>query len=316
MAPPNAGRGAWVGFGPQSAYGTADTRTVFARLISSNLTRVQNDDLSPVLIHGDAADARHNFQVGEVVEGSIVFRMRFDGCGLFLRAALGALATSGTASPFSHVYSMDTSLELLTVEVYRGSANVSEVFDSCKVRRLVITQSAQTECTIELDIIGRTAAARGSASTPTFTDYEVVRHNNTFSFNYGGAVSGVTSWTLTLDNSLAEVRELGSLFTQEMVISSARIATLDVTVNYRADSAYNTHHAFTEQDATLTITGSTSPNALAVLLRNAKVITHDGAPVNDFGVLTESLTLRGHADATDPSLQITATNATSSGIAN
>jgi len=316
MAPPNAGRGAWVGFGAQSAFATADTRTVFARLISADLTRVQNDDLSSVLHHGDAADVRHNFQVSEVVEGSIVFRMRYDGVGLLLRAALGAVTDAGTGSPYTHTATMDTSLELLSVEVYRGTAAVSELFDSCKVRRIVITQSAQSECTVELDIIGRTGAARGAASTPTFTDHEVVRHNNTFALSWGGAVSGVTDWTLTLDNGLAEVRELGSLFTQEMVIGSGRIATLDLGLHYRSDTGYNVHQALTEQDGTLTITGGTSPNAIAFLLRNAKMITHNGGPISDFGVVTEAVTLRGHADGTDPSLQITVTNATASGIAN
>lgn len=316
MAPPNAGRGAWVGFGAQSAFGTPDTRTVFARLISADLTRVQNDDVSAVLHHGDAGDVRHDFQVAEVVEGSIVLRARYDGVGLLLRAALGDLTDAGTTSPYTHTFAMDDSLELLTVEVYRGTAAVSEAFDSVKIRRMVVTQPAQGEATIELDVIGRTAAARGSASTPTFTDTEVVRHNNTFSLDFGGAVSGVTGWTLTIDNGLAEVRELGSLFTQEMVIGSARVCTLDVDAHYRADSAYNAHQALTKADATLTVTGATSPNEIEILLRNAKITTHNGSPINDFGVINESMTFRGHADASDPSLQITVTNGTASGIAN
>lgn len=315
MAVPYSGRGTAIGLGVESTWGTPVSRTNWLKAESVTLNeKIITADV-PHLVHGDAADVRDNYCERTEVTGRIVVEMRYDGCGMLLAACLGSAASAGTGSPYTHTYSLDATLGSLTIEVKRGTSGNSQVFEGCKVTSFELAVSTGQVAKLTVDFIGQTSAARGSTGTPSFGTGEFVEHKDAWSASWGGTVAGVRSLTIRGANNLGRVDELGSAATQEPEIGSARRFTCDMVRSYRDDTQYAAHKAETQQDLTITSTGDTSPNALQILLRNAKA-TDVNSDISDFGVLTESLTFTGYADASDPSFEIQITNGSSSATAN
>jgi len=315
MAVPYSGRGTAVGIGVESTWGTAVSRTNWIKVESVTLNRkIVTEDVNH-LVHGDAGDVRDSFDAREEVTGRIVCKLRYDGCGMLIGAAMGGATTAGTGSPYTHTYAMSATLSSLTLEVIRGTSGNSQVFEGCKVNSMEIAIDSNQVATLTVDFIGQTSAARGSAGTPTFGTGEFAKHSHAWALAWGGAVAGLRSATYSVQNNLTRVDELGSGQTQEPTIGSMRRVTAEITRSYRDDTQYAAHIAGTQQDATMTATGSTSPNALTILLRNAK-ITDVNSDISDYGVITESLSLTGYADENDPSFEIAIVNGSSSAVAN
>lgn len=315
MAVPYSGRGTAIGLGAESTWGTAVSRTNWLKAESVTLNeKVVTGDV-PHLVHGDEGDIRDSYCERTEVTGRIVVELRYDGCGMLLAAALGGSSTAGTGSPYTHTYALSATLGSLTIEVKRGTSGNSQVFEGCKVTSFEIAVSTGQVAKLTVDFIGQTSAARSSTGTPSFGTGEFIEHKDAWSASWGGTVAGVRSLTIRGNNNLARVDELGSAATQEPEIGSFRRFTCDMERSYRDDTQYAAHKAETQQDLTITCTGDTSPNAGTFLFRNAKA-TDVNSDISDFGVLTESLTFTGYADASDPSFEIAIVNGTASAIAN
>jgi len=189
------------------------------------------------------------------------------------------------------------------------------VFEGMKVSNGTLEVSANGIATLSLDFIGQTSAARASAGTPTFTDAEFLKHHHSWTATHGSLVAGTRSLSISLNNQLARIPELGSSETAEPEISAPRAAEIVLVRSYRDDLQYAAHLAETQQDLTIAATGATSPNALSIIGRNA-IATVVSGDVSDFGVLTETVTFSAYADGVDPSFEIQLTNGTATATAN
>jgi hypothetical protein len=315
MAVPTSGRGAAIGIGVESTWGTAVARSNWLKVVSTTIARsVISGDVAH-LCQGAAGDRRDRFQESIEAGGNVVVQGRYDAIGMLLDAWLGSSSTSGTGSPYTHTYAMTAALPSLTIEVIRGNATNSEVFEGMKVSSGTLEIAANGIATLSLDFIGQTSAARASAGTPTFTDAEFIKHHHAWTATHGSLVAGTRSLSISLNNQLARIPELGASETTEPEISAPRAAEVVLVRSYRDDVQYTAHLAETQQDLVINSTGATSPNALQITARNA-IATVISGDVSDFGVLTETVTFSAYADSVDPSFEFALINATATATAN
>ena len=305
------GRTGAIGLGEESTWGTAVASSVWRPLISGsllrNVSRIPNTDLM-----AGAAMPRRHFTESEEAGGSIELLATYDNVGILVKAALGALATTG-AGPYTHTYTMASTLPSLTMELIRGTATNSEAFEGCKVASITFECSAGSEMTISAEIIAETAAARSAASTPSFSSTEtIVLHHQATAINFNSANYDLASFRLTLTNSIARRQLLGSKLTQEPLRSD--FASVECAVTLEAtDVLYTALHADTQGDAE--ITWSSGADSIVFTIQNAW-ISEASDPISGAGIVTQDVVFNGESDGTDHGLKIAITNAQSSGISN
>jgi hypothetical protein len=308
------GRGAAIGLGEESTWGTAVSRDNWRPLISSNLTRTV-ERIPRADLHSDAAAATRKGHYDLIVEagGTAEMLATYDNIGMLLKHACGALATTG-GGPYTHTYTLSAALPTgLTLEFIRGTGT-SEVFEGCKINQATLACSAGEAMTLSVDFIAEDGAARGSAGTPTYAAVEqVVLYHHAGQMSIAGNNYSINSLSLVLNNNLTRRNLLGSDLTKEPVRGDFTEITMSVEVE-AADQLYADLRSGAQADATITFTG-TGSKSLAITLQNA-YLTECTDPVNDAGIVSQSLTLVGESDGTDYGLKIEVGNADATGIGN
>ena len=311
-------RGAGIMLGAETTYGTAVARTVSRPVRSVALQTNLEQTAVPDLYSGTAATSRRHHKARTTSGGSVSMVLAYDAMGLILKSALGAAATTGTG-PYTHTYTLANALPSLTIDVIRGNSTNGEIFEGCIINTLTLSGSPGDVVTCDLDIIAETSAARSSAATLSITEKAIVLGSNAGQFGFGGNNNDLSSFRLTVNNNVERRPTLGSLTTAEPNRSGNMSVTMEVTlacVGLNNDTFLAAQLADTNGDATITFTSAaTSDRSLAITLHNAWIESATD-PVNDAGVITQSLVLRGESDGTDLGLKIVAINGNSSAIGN
>ena len=309
------GRGAAIGFGAESTYGTAVSRTNWRPLISSSLTRTIEKVPRPTLrVGGAGAMRRSHYVQSDNAGGSFTIEASYRSLGLMLKHLMGAVATTGT-NPYTHVYTFADDVPTgLTIENNRGTGT-SEVFEGCRLNSGSFAVSAGGVMTCDFDVIAETGAAtpRASAGTPTFeaTDAPIL-HNQAGQFTFGGATYDLIDMTLTVNNALAVRQHLGSTVTAKPLRSDFQSVELSINLEVE-DALYAAFISDTESDAHITFTDGT--RSFRIDLQNAYLSTVSD-PVSDANVVRQSVTLIGQSDGTNEGLKLTVVNGDSTGIGN
>lgn len=309
------GRGAAIGFGAESTYGTAVSRTNWRPLISSSLTRTIEKVPRPTLrVGGAGAMRRSHYIQSDNAGGSFTMEASYRSMGLICKHLMGAVATTGT-NPYTHVYTFADDVPTgLTIENNRGTGT-SEVFEGCRLNSGSFAVSAGGVMTCDFDVIAETGAAtpRASAGTPTFeaTDAPIL-HNQAGQFTFGGATYDLIDMTLTVNNALAVRQHLGSTVTAKPLRSDFQSVEMSITLEVE-DALYAAFISDTESDAHITFTDGT--RSFRIDLQNAYLSTVSD-PVSDANVVRQSVTLIGQSDGTNEGLKLTVVNGDSTGIGN
>jgi hypothetical protein len=255
---------------------------------------------------------RSNYRKTDKVTGTIKFLMGYEGLGFLVKHSLWG--TPSTTGPSGAIYTHTFALGLnaptggLTIEQVLGNGS-AEVFEGCRINTAKFSIQAAGMIEVELGILGETSAGRTSAGSPTFTTNELdVLHNQAGSLSWNSVTFSnvVKSITWSIDNKLAERHLLGSLIPSEPKPSAIREVKIEAELEYNSDDLQSGFIGTTESDATLTFTG-TSSRSIVFALHNAYV-EENGTGPEQFGVLTESATLRGQDDGTDLGFKITIAN--------
>ena len=305
------GRSGAIGIAVETTYGTAVSRTNWRPVISSGLQRspsvVPRTDL-----HAGGPTRRSKFTEREEAGGDVSLLATYDNIGMLLKAALGAVSTSGSG-PYTHVYTLADTLPSLTIENIRGTATNSEVFEGVKVSSMGLECSAGTEMVMSLGFIAETAAARASAGTPSYSATEnVALHHQAGQLTFNSVAYDIASFNLTLSTGIDRRDLLGSKLTKEPLRTGYAEISLSVTLE-AADALYTAVLAETESDTTITWTKGAS--SIAFEVQNA-YIESASDPISDAGIVTQDVTLKGLSDGTNHGLKITVINGNSSGTAN
>ena len=310
------GRMSSLGMGEESTWGTPVARTNWRPLNSVSLSRKVTQVPRPDL-KSDAGSAmrRGHFLSEEIVDGSASIICTYDNCGMLLKAALGTLADAGSGpSSYTHTYTLAASPPTgLTVEVVRGTSTQSEVFEGCKVNGLTLAVAAGEAMMMDLDFIGQTGAARGSAGTPTYgSDENLILHSQAGQFNFNSVNYDLRSMSLKVENSLDRRQLLGSVLTSEPVRSDFMSVTMDVELE-AVDTLTAALIAGTASDATITFTSGT--RSMAITAENAYLTTASD-DISDAGVVSMSCSFVCESDGTNEGLKIVITNSDTSGTEN
>jgi hypothetical protein len=314
MAIPFVGRNGTIGIGRESTHGTAVSRTNWIRrTVSANGNRKPEFRPSPNLSTSSAtgATSRSHYQVVEAPDGEFEVEATYENIGIILRLCLGAVSTSGSG-PYTHDYTIDD-LESYTLEMIRGNATNSDVFEGVKSKGMTLRGDAETPMRLRVPWRAEMGASRASAGAPSFGsgNTQILGHHaGTLGFN--SATYSFIDYELTLDNALIEYRQLGSLLRPEPAegIKSVRFK---VTLVYTTDALQTALLANTQGDLTLAFTSGSQ--SLTITIQNA-FITMAEEPMGDTGIIRQTVEFIGEGDGTDHGLKITVVNGNSSGEAN
>ena len=308
MASIYSGRGAALGAGEESTWGTAVSRTNWRPAISSNLLRTIERVPRPNLQTGAAGVMRRShFTAADNAGGGVSLELTYENCGMWIKHLMGASATTGSG-PYTHTYTLGTLPAGLTIENVRGTGT-SEIFEGCRFNSGTLAVSAGGVMTMDLDVIAETSSARGTAATPSYGAGDTpVLHSHAGQFSFGGSSYDLVDMSLAVNNALARRQLLGSAVTKQPKRNDFQSIELSVTVEVE-DALYAAFLADTQSDAAITFTSGSLSAAFTV--HNA-YLTSASDPVTSAGIVSQSLTFVGESDGTDEGLAIAIVNANSS----
>ncbi len=318
MAVPYTGIGTFLGFGKESTWGTAVSRTNWSRATDAGVSLRKQQIILPVpeLSHGTNGDIRNTYLSREETTGGFEVLARYDGIGLLLEALLGGTAaTSGSSSPYSHSFGLGSSLPALSVEVVRGTSGKAEVFEGFKVSSWTLSGAAGEPVRLAVEGIAQTSAAtRPTAGTPAEASTELVVAHQATTTTFGGTTYTLQSFEITGNNNISDLLEVGSLTTSEPPISNFREIRGSITVALRSDALWTAHQQGTTGELQIGFTG-TSPNQFTITLKNCVIDDYDDT-IGGPGVITATISFLGRAAASADSIAITVVNGSSSATAN
>lgn len=315
------GRGGFIKVGEESTYGTiASAMDVNNRIISASFQKTQEKERKTHLSQSGAGGFQNgHFEAFLTVGGSIDLPLLYEGSGILLKAALGAVTTTDlgvSEDPrYQHDYepATDGGLPSLSIGLQRGTGSY-EVFKGCKVSTLSISGTAGEEITSSVEVLAQDANSRGTATTSNFGSGKQMFHYECGDLNYNSVDYKMKSFEFTLDNKLERRNVLGDKKTLEPITNDIREVTLTVTLELGDNLLYTAYLDGTQQDAKFTLTNG-EDDTCEILIRNC-YITDYSDDINTFGALERTMTFVGEGDGSDEPVRIRITNNQSSGIAN
>lgn len=315
------GRGAFIKLGEESTYGTVASSTpVNNRIISASFQKTQEKERKTHLSQSGAGGFQNgHFEAFLNVGGSIDLPLLYEGTGMLLKAAIGAVSTTdlgATEDPrYRHDYEPATDGELpsLSIGLQRGTGSY-EVFKGCKVTTMSISGTAGEEVTASFELIAQDANSRGTATTANFGTGRQIFHFESGDLSYNSADYKMKSFELSLDNKLERRNVLGDKKTLEPITNDVKDITLSVTLEMEDNALYTAYLAGTQSDVEFTFTNS-DDDTCNVLIRNCYITDYDDS-INTFGAIERTMTFVGEGDSSDEAIRIRVTNNQSSGVAN
>ena len=302
------GRGAALGFGKESTWGTAVSRVNWRPAISSALTRTIEKVPRPNLRVGSAGAMRRSRYVQtDLAGGSFSVEATYENVGMLLEGIMGSSATTGS-SPYTHTYKFADDLQTgLTIENVRGTGT-SEIFEGCRVSTASLAVAAGGVMTIDAEVIAQTSSARGSAATPSFGAGDTpVLHSHAGQLSFNSVNYDLVDLNLTINNALATRMHLGSAATKQPLRADFQSVELAVTVEVD-DALYAAFIADTESDIAIVFTAGSK--TFTINVHNA-YISQASDPVSDGNVIQQSITFIGQSDGTDEGCSIVVVNTNS-----
>ena len=137
MPQPGLGLNGWVGWGPESTWGTLVSRTKYGELAGAESMALRTNPTKPRSWRG--LTPRRVFEGKRFTEGDIPFELHYAGFEQWLKQLFGAVNTSGPISSlYTHAFTLATALQAgMSLEVCRDvpSGN-SFLYEGCKVGAL------------------------------------------------------------------------------------------------------------------------------------------------------------------------------------
>ena len=254
------GRTTTVGIGEESTLGTPVSRTNWMKVFSvSGFEEKISKEKIPHLYHGAAGSPTFAdvYSGAVTVEGKITGVFLYEGCGMLLKAVMGANSVlRRQAPPTTHTFHMGTAIQPLTLEINRGTGGQSEIFTGCCVRSMTLTIEHGSPIKFEADIIGQKASAnRSSAGSPTFAAFNKTNLKRYAAKPFHAASPVWNSVTyaihgktvITIDRRLEGVPVLGSRYIGDVVASDYGTVSISCDRINDGDTLYNGYKGDTVQ---------------------------------------------------------------------
>jgi hypothetical protein len=212
MAGTALGTNCWIGFAPETTYGVAVTPpTKFVEITKdslnfeypmkpfSTLRRFSSEKVIPGKIN---------------VSGSIEFPLTWTGAEQLLKAAFGALATTGPVSTvYTQTFTLTAALPSITIRknVDFGTTGTGGVYDfaGCQIKKLSFKLAVEGMLMCTAEIVGASVVP-GSSSSPTYVVFDQIDWSQLSTFQFVGNSTTFnpqpTEINIDLENTLAEDR--------------------------------------------------------------------------------------------------------------
>ena len=316
------GFNAFIRAGEESTYGTSQTTDISdIRLNSSSLISDQEKNRKTNLSVPSSGMLASVYDGFKNSGGSFEIPLQYQGSGMFLKMALGNVATTTAGSDQVHTYTPIFDLPSATIQFQRGSnmTNSSEKFLGCKVASMTISCEAGGEMVAGFDIIARDSTARAAKlSAASFVAGDSILHFESGNLTGGGTLLAssveIRSFELTLDNKLERKNVLGSKKTSEPVISDVREVTMSITADLDDNNVYNDMLNGNSGTVQIKFTRTALTDHYFEINLNNAIIEGYSDAVTAFGRVERTYTIRGLASSTDPGLSIVIRNDESSPI--
>jgi hypothetical protein len=318
------GRESFVGFGEESTWGTAVSRTRWARVLPGGLGIRRDRPKIPVPDLGTSGATyvpRQFFVERDRVSGTLRGNASYDEqhVAILLKHALGQVATSGVG-PYTHTLSPELALPAgLTIEKgvgpAAGSDNYSEVFEGCKVNRLTLDVAFGGLMTWEADIVGETSGGATTRGTPTLGAAApvYVAHHHGATLLWNSVAYSVKSARYVIDNKLAERDKVGSLNTLEPQRSGPPEIVGEFTIERVSNALQAGYLAETQSDAVIVFTDPVNSYTMTWTITNALITEYDTGP-DGWGPVEDRVKFTGFRDASKEGGTVVIVNANSTAV--
>ena len=316
---PNVGRGAALGVGKESTWGTAVSRTAWYRLVNATLNRdVANEERGNLVEASGSANIRKMFVAHDFISGQFELLLGYEGFGLLFENLMqGAPSTTGPSGGiYTHSYPLSaSSTKSLTTEFLFGNGE-AEVVEGVKINRatLAIEAGKQMRFICE-EFIGETTGGMVSAGTFTATSNEVeVEHWQAGTVSFNSQTYTCVSVKISINHKLERRQLLGSKLTKEPLRAGFQEIMVELVVEYENSNLYTGYTAGTQSNIVFAFSGATGSRTLTFTGHNALLLSAS-RPINKIGVLQQTYKFRCLSDGTNEGLLIAVGNTQSSNIA-
>jgi hypothetical protein len=286
-----------VGFGVQSVKGTAVAATRFAKLRSGGLGG-DRSLLVPDPEIGGHRDIPEAYLGPVSFGGDLEFYPRPQMTALLMRAALGAVSTTGTAPVHTHVITPADTVPWLTVEERIGNGFASLRYTDCKVNSIRLEAEATGYLMGSCNVIGIGGVTNFTHQANPVWDETPMMVGGQVAITFGGASLPAKSFSFEVNNNIeTDDFVLGSL---SLGALTEKRRELSMSLNYRPQdndlwraalwgaTGLNTAQAGPAYRGAVTITINTfekitgsTPYSIAINIPHAVVAPHKVTPSGD-----------------------------------
>lgn len=312
-----------IGIGIESVRGTPVARTNWVEAQTAEFTETATYERFPVMqaVWGGSRQVSHI--TTKQVTGTLTVPLQYDGIGILLKNLMGSVTTTGAGPAYTHTFNLgNVPSDYLTIEKIIGTSGQRELYTGCAVAGGRITFRRSAVAFLELDIIGYKADSFASAPSPTFGASVVgravyARHLDNsssgipFEFAWNGGQYTAQEVTITFDNNVSDVGDMGSYYSTDVDQGGERLVTVAVGTRHvgsGTDALYTAHRSATTSDLTFTATGDGSSQQVSFTCRNAKITDMPAPPLSGTDRVIVRPTFTLHDDPTDNAISIAIQN--------
>jgi hypothetical protein len=260
------GYGSWVGFGVESTWGTAVTRTKFYEFDSESM-QFDMGYIDKPSVRGVSA-----FRVVKKkkdVSGAIDFAVPYSNMELLFKHALGTNNTTG-AGPYTHAITLAQALPVgLSLEVNRDAANVgagsSWLYEGCQIDAMTLSHEPEGFLMASCEFVGEDSS-NVTVSTPTFGTFDGISWDE-LAVTVDGSPVQIASYELKLNNNLAKDRfRLGSRTRKGFGRAGQREVTGTIKLEYDAKAASDYFRVNSESPVAVVFTYTSGSKTLTITI--------------------------------------------------
>lgn len=303
----------YLGFGEETVYGTAVTRTKYLEINSETLLKKVDRIMSRSLLHRGVH--KNRVVAGSTnVGGTIEFDAQYGSWERLLKHLMGTVVTNqpdptGAATGYQHTFTIADSLPTgLTMEIFRDTSgfpaadqNKASVYAGCKVMSATFGITLEDLLRVSMEIVGQ-QETQSAKSTPTYLTDELAVFTQG-SLKWNGNSIDVSDAEITINNNLEDDRRyIGAGTIKEPLPAEKILVEGRFTTDFENYNLANDFFNTTQRRMILlfdgpTITGSLK-KSITFDVPVALIMDFDNA-VDSHGRIRSEVSFQGYRDDTN-----------------
>ena len=217
-----------------------------------------------------AATIRNNrnpslpFRGNKDVTGSVVVPLDHKSVGVWLKGLLGSPVTTGSASPYTHTYSVGNTIPSFLLDVGHTDITTYYKYNGCKINTYSITVGGDGELTANLGIIGASETKGTSeAASPSEDHTSITNRFENFeaaATEGGSSIDYLTEISFEVNNNLVPVYCIGDAGTKSDLAEGMISIRGSITGLFQDDTLLLKGRNMTESALSILLTDASESN--------------------------------------------------------